>query len=285
MRGRSLRKESFHGIGLAVLGGRDFKLKEQGMKTKMTLALHLLSRTTLVIAVVLLFAGTVCAGDKKVSVLEGKVVDRDGKPLTGVEVVATQKDAIKGYEKFEVKTETNGSFVFNGLYPDSEYVVTPEADNFNKKGATVEIKSAPAGEIKKLKDNIVLKFSPFKVSKDGVITDTRTGLEWAPDPGKPMTWEQSVNYAKSLALAGGGWRLPSMAELKELFILDEDYMKEDGYYIDPAFHLQGCCSWSSQLRDASSARFFNYSTESGVGFLGSRGFGQVLAVRSGLNSK
>lgn len=266
---------------MAVPGDREFKDKEQGMRTKMTLALSVLSRTTLVIAAVLLLAGTVCAGGKKGSVLEGKVVDKDGKPLAGVKVVATQKNQLKGPKKFEVKTKGDGSFVFKRLYPDSEYVITPEADNFNKKGTTVEISSAPAGEIKKLKDNIVLKFSPFKVSKEGVITDTRTGLEWAPDPGKPMDWWQAVHYAETLALAGGGWRLPTMAELQGLFILDEDYKQEDGNYIDPAFHLQDCCSWSSQLRDASAGRFFNYSTESGVGFLGSRGLARVLAVRSG----
>src|SRR5208282_1564290 len=273
-------EKHFPGIGRVVPGHLEFENKEQGMNTKMLLALRVLGRTMLVIAAVLLFVGTVCAGGEKSSVLEGRVVDKDGKLLAGIKIAATEKYPLKGPAKFEVKTKGDGSFVFKSLNPDSEYVVSPEADNFNKKGTTVDIKSASAGETKKLNNNIVLKFSPFKVSKEGVITDTRTGLEWAPDPGRPMTWEQAILYAQSLALAGGGWRLPTMAELQGLFILDEDYRQEDGYYIDPAFHLQGCCSWSSQLRDLTVERFFNYATESGVGFLDHRGFGQVLAVRS-----
>lgn len=68
-----------------------------------------------------------------------------------------------------------------------------------------------------VKDNIILKFSPLKVSTDGVITDSRTGLEWAPVPNKDMNWGQANQYAQSLSLAGGGWRLPTRVELRGLF--------------------------------------------------------------------
>lgn len=232
---------------------------------------------SLVLMIVLMSSITCDAGKKGTSV-EGKVVDGQGKPLAGIRVVATQKEPLKGYEKFETKTKADGTFVLKGLYPESDYVIVPEAGHFNKKAATVEMKSGPAGEVKMINGNIVCKFSPFKISNDGVITDSRTGLEWAPDPGREMNWDQANQYAQSLTLAGGGWRLPTRAELRGLY--DESY--EGDCNIDPLFSLTGCCPWSSQLDGPSDAWGFGFGNGSELSYSrdASSYDTRALAVRS-----
>ena len=45
------------------------------------------------------------SGSKKGSSVEGLVVDAQDKPLYDIKILATQQKPLKGYEKFEVKTE------------------------------------------------------------------------------------------------------------------------------------------------------------------------------------
>lgn len=53
---------------------------------------------------------------------------------------------------------------------------------------------------------------------DGTILDTTTNLEWEKNANHgPFNWAQAVNYANTLALAGGGWHLPTIGELQGLY--------------------------------------------------------------------
>ncbi len=53
---------------------------------------------------------------------------------------------------------------------------------------------------------------------DSTVTDRATGLVWQKyQPASQMNWEQALNYAQSLLLAGhGDWRLPDIKELQSL---------------------------------------------------------------------
>lgn len=234
----------------------------------------------LVMLTVVLMASIACQAGKKASGVEGKVVDANGKPLAGIKVVAKQKEPFKGYEKFETKTKQDGSFSFKGLYPESAYAIAPEGiDQCTKKSSGIKMKSAPAGEMKMLEESIVVRLSPLKLSKDGVITDPRTNLEWATDPGRIMTWDEANQYAQGLSLAGGGWRLPSLEELRTLYD-----MSCDGHIIHSAFNLGDCWVWSSQLRESSYAWYIGFGVWGGKVYTGHRGDDDhklVLPVRSG----
>ena len=57
----------------------------------------------------------------------------------------------------------------------------------------------------------------FKVSKEGLVTDSQTGLMWAPPPNRDVNWNQADEYVKNLKLGGySDWRLPKLSELKSL---------------------------------------------------------------------
>ena len=86
--------------------------------------------------------------------------------------------------------------------------------------------------------------SGTKVSKDGTITDLLTLLMWAPAPDRDVNWNQAYDYARNLRLGGySDWRLPSRAELKELY--------RSGQY--RALGVTGLLAWSSEVEEGPSA--------------------------------
>ena len=110
----------------------------------------------------------------------------------------------------------------------------------------------------------------FQVNPEGIILDTRTGRQWAPDPGERMTWHQASQYVGMLKLGGfSDWRLPTRAELRDL----------GTGALSSAFRLAGCCAWSSQLEDSSSAWEFHFG-EGRDYWLFTNRHAQAPAVRS-----
>jgi hypothetical protein len=116
----------------------------------------------------------------------------------------------------------------------------------------------------------------FTKAADGVITDHVTGLEWYVNPSPANTWHQAKTWAEHLSVAGGGWRLPTMAELKGI------YQKgASGTNMDPLFDAQGVWVWSGEPVDPMFARglaFYNgWEWVHGVNY----GYGRLaFAVRS-----
>ena len=58
----------------------------------------------------------------------------------------------------------------------------------------------------------------FKDNGDNTVTDNVTGLIWQKVPTTDtLTWEQAINYAENLVLAGkSDWRLPNIKELASI---------------------------------------------------------------------
>jgi hypothetical protein len=52
----------------------------------------------------------------------------------------------------------------------------------------------------------------------GVVYDTGSGLDWERSPNPEMVnWHEAKAYVAALALDGGGWRLPSIDELIDVY--------------------------------------------------------------------
>jgi hypothetical protein len=58
--------------------------------------------------------------------------------------------------------------------------------------------------------------SAFVVNTDGTVSDTRTGLTWQRAVSGTYSHAAGVSYCAGLSLAGGGWRLPTRAEIESL---------------------------------------------------------------------
>jgi hypothetical protein len=83
----------------------------------------------------------------------------------------------------------------------------------------------------------------FTKAANGVITDSATGLDWY--VGKENTWHEAKAWVEGLTVAGGGWRLPTVAELKAI------YQKgASANNMDPLFQTTVAWAWSGELRNA-----------------------------------
>lgn len=60
-------------------------------------------------------------------------------------------------------------------------------------------------------------YERFTARKNGVILDTKHGLEWFVGPDKDTTWDEAKSWVESLSVDGGGWRMPTRDELSSLY--------------------------------------------------------------------
>ncbi|MBF0502453.1 MAG: DUF1566 domain-containing protein [Candidatus Riflebacteria bacterium] len=108
----------------------------------------------------------------------------------------------------------------------------------------------------------------FSRDADGVITDGQTGLEWLEGPDRPTDWDQSQAWINGL---GNGWRTPTRAELRGIYIADSNRQGRPSQgrgpwplRLDPAFRLN-CAYWTwAEARDASSAWALEFGSGDGM---------------------
>jgi hypothetical protein len=92
---------------------------------------------------------------------------------------------------------------------------------------------------------------PFSDRGNGVLKDSRSGLEWRQsDNGSDIGFEDARAYCAGL---GGGWRLPSVEELTALYDNKAKHAVPCGTFdgnpltcnVSPRFHLTGPTPWSN----------------------------------------
>jgi hypothetical protein len=112
--------------------------------------------------------------------------------------------------------------------------------------------------------------------KGGVIYDSQLRLQWAPANGKAMNHYKAEEYVRDLSLAGGGWRLPTRAELRSL------YDKSKPGNADSIFKINKNLVWTSELDGSSFAWYFYFfNGDEDRDYRGNSNYGnRVLAVRS-----
>ena len=84
------------------------------------------------------------------------------------------------------------------------------------------------------------------------------GLEWYVGPNN-IDWDEARSFCENLAEDGGGWRLPTLDELRGLYTGSENW--ESHHSLPPAFkgkELDCWWAWSSKTDDSSSAWFFAF---------------------------
>ena len=87
----------------------------------------------------------------------------------------------------------------------------------------------------------------------GIVKDTKTGLEWKVGPNKDTNWDQARTWVQKLKLDGGGWRMPTLDELKGLYKKGASPLN-----ISPLFKTTGWQVWSDKLKDSTFAWGFYF---------------------------
>ena len=86
----------------------------------------------------------------------------------------------------------------------------------------------------------------YQVSQEGVIFDAENNLKWLVGPDKDINHYDAERWVENLTVAGGKWRLPTIAELHTL------YQRGVGKCnVDPLFNISliYLWVWSSELLD------------------------------------
>jgi hypothetical protein len=109
----------------------------------------------------------------------------------------------------------------------------------------------------------------------GIITVN--GLQWYVGPDNDTNWDQANAWVNSLTVGGGGWRMPTMAELKGLY-----HKGMGSRNMPPEFKTNGWWVWSGEQYGPSAAWLFvfdygghEYSSERSTSING-----RAFAVRS-----
>lgn len=115
----------------------------------------------------------------------------------------------------------------------------------------------------------------FVVNSCGSIQDTRAGLEWYVGADRNVTWNEAQEWTSGLNSCGGGWRMPTIEEIRTLYNpsvrAGTGYYTEGRYFparIDPVFNAIGGGSWvwSNAQSGAGNARSFNLNQGKAVEF-------------------
>ena len=98
----------------------------------------------------------------------------------------------------------------------------------------------------------------FQKRANNAVGDRRLGLVWQRgDSGRDLDWAQAKDYCLHLLLAGrGGWRLPSIAELKSLV----DMGREKSARIAAPFPSRKQYFWSESLDEYPYAWFIDFDS-------------------------
>jgi hypothetical protein len=113
----------------------------------------------------------------------------------------------------------------------------------------------------------VTQLARFAVKPCGAIHDRRTNLEWLIGPDRNLTWKDAERWTGELTRCNGGWLLPNVRQLQQLY--DPDSTAGTGYstggqrfpaHLDPVFAAIGGGTWV-WAADASGAlgRTFNFN--------------------------
>ena len=104
-----------------------------------------------------------------------------------------------------------------------------------------------------VRGNVEYGKNNFVENGDGTVSDLSTGLMWQKEDSKQgMDWEQALQYAQQLELAGyDDWRLPSAKELQSIVDYTHSPQLDGLPAIDPLFQV-------SRIRDSGGNAPFPY---------------------------
>ena len=129
-------------------------------------------------------------------------------------------------------------------YPNSKYTRRLEAVAAEKEAKRRRIEAEIGGRI-------MGRDRGFFASDKGIVLDTNTGLVWVAGPDRDTTWDEANRWVGNLTVAGGGWRMPTIKELKTL------YQKGAGTRnMTRLLKITEWWVWSGKTKDSSSAWSF-----------------------------
>jgi hypothetical protein len=146
-----------------------------------------------------------------------------------------------------------------------------------------EHKEQQALQAQKIRDERVS--GGMRLVSDGVLEQIQSGLLWTQrDNGAEILWDSAHEYCRGLPLGGGGWRLPTAAEMLSLYEPTADATSMCGSSackVSALFELSRPLVWTSEAAGPKAAWYV--SLEYGAQFADSVGlpsYSGALCVRN-----
>lgn len=109
---------------------------------------------------------------------------------------------------------------------------------------TLEVSTQTEKAIEHLKFEHKSTAGRFVAYNNGVVWDKKTGLKWIAGPDTDTTWIQAKQWVENLAVDKGGWRMPTIAELRTL------YQEGAGpHNMTPLLKASGGYVWSVETKE------------------------------------
>ena len=142
-----------------------------------------------------------------------------------------------------------GSVGFEGKSQESQ---SQESQSQRVEVASVPQKPSPS-QPSKSTSNIIDRVDQYVAYANGIVKDTKSGLEWKAGPDRDTNWNEARSWVQSLNLDSEGWRMPTTDELKGL------YKKETGSRnMTPLLKTTGWGVWSGETKGSSRARDLDF---------------------------
>jgi hypothetical protein len=89
---------------------------------------------------------------------------------------------------------------------------------------------------------------------NGVVHDSKTGLDWLAGPDEDMDWQAATNWVKNLEVDGGGWRIPNQDELQTL------HREGKGQHnMTPLLHVTSWWIWCTEGKNSAHGLVHDFS--------------------------
>ncbi len=109
-----------------------------------------------------------------------------------------------------------------------------------------------------------------------IVKDATTGLEWIAGPDEDTTWDKAKSWVDALKVDGGGWRMPTAAELETIY---EEGLGDRN--MPPLLKTTGWDVWAGETEGPSQAGGFSfYEGERHCFYRGASELTRGFAVRS-----
>jgi len=101
--------------------------------------------------------------------------------------------------------------------------------------------------------NVINRDGVYVSYANGIVRDTKTGLEWVAGPDEETTFEEAKAWIRGLTIDGGGWRLPTEAELNTLYKTGAGLRN-----MTPLLKTSGWVVWCTETEGSSNAGTFHF---------------------------
>jgi len=107
--------------------------------------------------------------------------------------------------------------------------------------------------------NVIKREGVYVAYGNGIVKDTKTGLEWVVGPDRDMSWNEARSWVQSLNLDGGGWRIPTIDELQGLYRIGASKRN-----MTPLLKTTGLVVWSGENEGRPRAWDFRFGNDDRV---------------------